>query len=67
MPRKLDIDPSLAFTVLLESEAFRKMESRAGSLVINSFLEDWYKSGEKNMWDFGRRWAAETLGEGEGE
>lgn len=53
--RKTDLDPSLAFTALLDlSPAYGAMESRAAERVTSRFLSDFYASGETNMYAYAR-------------
>lgn len=62
MPRKTDLDPSLAYTVLLEFEWFRRLALPESTAWINALLEDWYASAETSMYVFGMAWGREQTG-----
>ena len=59
---KLDIDPSLAFTALLEVPAFCKSRAADADRVITLFLADWYDAPETDMVAYARTWAAGYYG-----
>lgn len=55
---KSDLDPSLAFTALLEVPEFRALESREADRVQSLFLADWYNAPDRNMFAYAQKWAA---------
>lgn len=55
-----DLDPSLAFTALLEFEWFRRSDSRDSGKYIAALLADFRASGEKNIWAFAQAWGREV-------
>lgn len=54
------LDRSAAHAALLElSEEFRRADLDQASRMITSFLQSWYRAGEKDMFDYARGWTAQ--------
>ena len=58
--QQTDLDPSLAFTALLDQGALAGLTSDEGSAVRRELLRAYYAQTEiRNLWDFTRTWLAE--------
>jgi hypothetical protein len=54
-----DLDPSLAFTALLDQGALTGLTSEEGSTLRRDLLRAYYAQDEvRNLWDFTRSWLA---------
>jgi hypothetical protein len=57
MTQRNPLDRSVAFTALLELRpGFGQTESKAASVLVDEFLEDFYASGSKDMGAWARTW-----------
>lgn len=55
--RAMDLDPSLAYTVLLEHHHLDGKNMRQTDALIAEFLEAWHgQETVRDMWRFGRDW-----------
>lgn len=53
------VDRSLGFTCMLELyPGFGRMPDTEGMGITTAFLEDWYRSGHTNMFEYAREWVA---------
>jgi len=51
------VDPSLAFTALLEAGALAGLTQIEGALLRDAMLRDYYaQDGARNLWTFTRQW-----------
>lgn len=62
--QQTDLDPSLAFTALLEMDpTFRNLSPEGCQLRQRALLRAWYAQDEvRNMWAFARSWLARDAG-----